>query len=260
MADLLAEGNAVLDTFFSKLPEGVRDTVKAAVTAAPDAVKAIGEMAMSRSDYSRSKDQLAQEQAANGKFRGDLQTWYDANKANLDLGVKAKELGWDPTKALTDDAHRDGAGPRSTDLPADVVRKDDLVKFVNEREAGAAAFFGLLNDLSFDHFQQFGERLDTTALMRDPRIEKLGLDGVYKAQHGARIEQRQKDLREKDFDAEVNKRLAARLASSRPVDATAAGSDFSPLDALEPQTATGKPGLVEDAVAEYHRLAALHTT
>src|SRR5690349_8057076 len=168
MADLLAAGKSVLDQMFGKLPEADRAALAPVFQKpeAQEALKTLGESALMRSDYSRHMDAVAQDHAK-------LTKWYEEQKANLELGVKAREKGWNPDAPNPD--------PLAPAIPADVMRRADVDKLITARESEALAFIGHSNRLAFDHFQKFGEPLDIPALAADPRASEIGLMRVYQA-------------------------------------------------------------------------------
>jgi len=244
MADLLAAGKSVLDQMFGKLPEADRAALAPVFQKpeAQEALKTLGESALMRSDYSRHMDAVAQDHAK-------LTKWYEEQKANLELGVKAREKGWNPDAPATD--------PLAPAIPADVMRRADVDKLITARETEALAFIGHSNRLAFDHFQKFGEPLDIPALAADPRANEIGLMGVYQARFGDRLAAKAKEAEDARIGKLVEERMVEerRKLVNRPPDSMGSPSLGSPLDALE-ATAAGKPGLVSEATDMYQTLVA----
>ena len=254
MADVLAAGKQVLQELMGKLPEGDRAAVEGilAKPEAADAVKYLGDGLLRRQDHSARLNDLNAETARLTKSHADLTTWYEGNKKALELGAKAIEAGWTPSSPATDPA---------TVLPADVVRKADLDKILDQREMGAARYFDVTERLRLQHMRQFDEILNVTDLLTDPRIPQLGVEGVYQAKYADQLKTRADAAEAKRIKDLVDKGMAEerRRFANAPV-APVAGQSPSPLDSLAPTTTDVAPGLVDKAVDEYQRLVASRTT
>lgn len=249
------------------LPEDKRGAVQQALESAPEADKFLTDGVKRQSEFSRSMDQLREQQTALKTREQELSThlesvrakaeeqttWYEANKAAL-------AAGW---KVIGKDGEGDGDGngdpanpppPKTASLPPDVVRKADVEKLINEREAGAAEFFAVTNALSLRHFQEHGEVLDIRGLLARPEIRQYGLEEGYRRVHADKIAAKAKAADDARIEQQVQERLTAeRRKGFNPGYPSGAGNEGSPLDALVPVD-PAKAGQVDEAVAEYHRL------
>jgi hypothetical protein len=144
--------------------------------------------------------------------------------------------------------------------PSKVVTPESLAQTIAETERGAVAFFTDLNALSLQHFQQFGEILDTTKLITDKRVQQIGLRGVYAEVHKAQLDDRaakQAKAAEDTIRAdERTKVLAAQASQHHPYPVR--GNEPSSLDGIEAQRTGQAPTTksVDDLVTEYARLSA----
>jgi hypothetical protein len=144
--------------------------------------------------------------------------------------------------------------------PTKVVTPESLAQTIAETERGAVAFFTDLNALSLQHFQQFGEILDTTKLITDKRVQQIGLRGVYAEVHKAQLDDRaakQAKAAEDTIRAdERTKVLAAQASQHHPYPVR--GNEPSSLDGIEAQRTGQAPTTksVDDLVNEYARLSA----
>lgn len=221
-------GQAFLESVLSRLPE---DRRAAAAELVPELAEAIGEGVMMREDYSRHMDGIRakhQEQSS----------WWEANREAALLGQKAKEAGFVPGQPP----------PAPAGTPTDFVRKDEL-----EQDARAmVTLTALTPTLVIQHFKEFGEALDMTALMADPRVSQIGLKAVYDQS----VAQKRADAAKAATDAEVARRveegvqtaLRSRQNPSYP-SAVPAGS---PLDGLlaEIQKESGKADLSTESLVD----------
>lgn len=251
----MALSSKFLTDLVSKLPEASRGSVIAAfeTAEAADAVKFAEDGAKRQSDYSRHMDEVAQEKARLEQHARQLNDWYATAKPLLDLGTQAHAAGWKPGQADPDPDPT--PSPTKVELPPDLVRKADVETLLNEREQGAAAFFSRLNIMSQRHLQQFGEILDTDALLADPRLGKngVGLEQLYTLKFGERLQAKAKEAEDQRINAEVDKRVKEQLraAGSRPP--YPVGSvDPSPLDALtkKPDSSEFSPAAMADEYAD----------
>lgn len=251
-----------LQDLLAKLPEADRGSVEAVFSKAEaaEAVKFADTGAKRQSDYSRHLDALrTQQEELNAKTARVEDTyaqqtaWWEANKPLVEAGKKA--LGGDgnpnPNPATA---------PAKVELPPDVLRKDDVLKLINEREAGAVAFIAATNELTMRHYQEFGERLNVNELLADPNVAKVGLAGVYQQKYQDRYAAKAATAEEARINKLVEERVATerkQFASRMPYPVAANGADASPLDSL---AATEKPDAsqftAEAAADEYLQLAA----
>lgn len=121
-----------------------------------------------------------------------------------------------------------------------------------------AAFLGYdrdRNQILREHFGKFNEVVDLDALVQHPQIASLGLKGVYELVYKDRLTKHTADQQAAHDKAIADKAVRDFQASQAQMpypQPTGAGSG-SPLDALKPTTGSA---LVDQAVAEYHRLQA----
>jgi hypothetical protein len=241
----MALSSKFLTDLLAYVPADQRASVEAALEAAPEAVKFAEDGAKRQSDYSRAMDKIRADEQKINDFHAQQQAWYDENKRYLEAGRQALEAGDVPTT------------PTTPQLPADVLRKDDVERMLAQREQGAVAFIAATNSLAQRHYQQFGEILDVEALVADPDAFKLGLKGTYEKRYREQLDAHQKAA----VDKTIEERVQARLAEERKGFAQRppypiAGGDVSPLDALGTSQPDPTQYSVESAADEYLRLAA----
>lgn len=252
MADLVGVGKAFLDQVLGKLPEADRAAVSAALTKpeAEAALKTVGEGVLMRSDYSKvmdevtkSKAELDAELARLTDVNRQQTAWYETNKPLLELGKKAKDSGWEGAGRTTDDLKE------PVKLPDNVITKDAL----DAREQEAAGYMEYITRLGLTHLQTFGEILDVTALRRDPRAAKVGIQGVYDAIYGPKIQEKQSAAEKARIDKLVADGVAEQLrkTGSRPPYPTGANDEVSPLDALEAAQAKHTGADAQELADEY---------
>lgn len=149
----------------------------------------------------------------------------------------------------------------ATDLPADIVRADTLIKTLDQRMAaeseGAMAYMEAITKLSTEHLRRFNEVLDPTAIREHAVKHKLTLAQAYTAVHGERVKQQDDDAaaaaaakREAEIRADERSKMVTQGGTPYPL----AGADPSPLDAIKPEGAKGAS--VEEMAATYAGLAA----
>jgi len=243
---------AVKDAFLAGILATVPEADRGKAEARLEALEA-GEL--KQSDYSR----LANEaNAAKQKF-DDLYTknteWYTQRQTDLaeldDLRAKvAAGIVGDP------------AVKPVVVVPPDVITKKVFEETLAATERGAVGFIAEANGLTMKHFQQFGEILNINDLLTDPRVQQIGLQGVYadkfkdqiKAKADAAETARQDAIR-KD---ERTKVLAEVAGQHHPYPVV--GNESSSLDAIEAAARSGDSKVVvkslDDMAAEYARLNA----
>lgn len=244
-------GQAFLQSVLAKLPADKQAAAKALFEdpTAKDAVTLAGDGALARSDYSKNLDLLKAKE-------DELVTWYDDNKAALDDYLKIKPE-FDTLKGAKKD------DPPKVDPPIDPRKAAEEVLAAQGRNYVDVADW--IADKKLDHFMQFGEKLDTRALLDDPRLGKpvagqpgrvVSLPDLYQEKYGEKLAAKQKDADDKKFEAEVEKRLAERR-SQQPNPFPLRG-ESSVLDSLaDPEHASKHT--VETAVEHYERLQAART-
>jgi hypothetical protein len=248
MAKALDSGKAFIDGVLAKLPEGLRESARAAFTApeAADALTAVGDGVLARADYSKMMDDLrVKEETLTSDF-DRLNTWFET--------IKPKAEGYDALAAEV---------VRLKGQPPTVVRDDkpagmtdaDFDKKIEERERAAATYFNTTNALSLKHFQTFGDVLDLNDLVVFAQKSRLPILDAYQQKFAEPLQkkaQEQEDLR-------INKLVEAKLVEERKRSGgdqpfPLKNSSPSVLDILEQPDRKPTDHTVDTAVAEYDRL------
>jgi len=181
--------------------------------------------------------------------------WFETRKADLaELDtLRQKVAAGDRTPTPT-------PTPTPTTVPADAITKKQLEDHLASMERGAVGFIAESNVLALKHYKDFGEVLNITELLADPRVQQIGLQGVYQAKFAEQIKTKAdaaQAARDEALRKEGADKARAELAASRhpyPV----VGNEPSSLDALEAAQAGQKPTVksLDDIAAEYSRLSA----
>lgn len=243
----LDAGKTMLAGILAKLPESVRATVQQAFEApeATDAVTALGDSMLARSDYSRQMDALHEQEEALKTDYANLQAWYEANKATL---AKAGELEAENAKLR-------GAPPlpaKPADKPA--FDAETLNKELGARERAAANYLNAVTKLTMDHFQKFNEVVNPNELMALAESKHISLFDAYDLKFGEKVKARAAEEEKARIDKIVEERLAEerRKSPTLPYPSRQAPSVLDVLDVKDgPAQHT-----VDTAVAEYERLQA----
>lgn len=242
--------DAFLAGVLAHVPEADRGKAEATLVA-------LEEGGLRQADYSKL---TAEAQNAKAKF-DELYTknteWFQERQADLaDLDALRVEHADLKTKVTTG-----GAGD-GRPLP-DAITKKQFDDTLAETERGAVSFIAEANGLTLKHFKEFGEVLDIADLLKDKRVQQIGLRGVYAdtfkdqlkakadAAEAARVDAIRKDER--------TKVLAEVAGSHHPYPVV--GNESSSLDAIEAARAGQSPAVktVEDMAREYARLSAART-
>lgn len=233
----------------------------AAVAGLGDAgLQKLGENVLRRDDHSREMNELGSARTALAAKEAEAQALYDSNKAWFDQ--KQAEL------AELDQLRQRVAGGQPTPpvkepTTPDVMTKDLFEKAMADTERGAVAFMTDLNRLSLEHFQRFGEILDTETLLRNPKVQQVGLRGIYGEVFKPRLDELAAKARQEAEDKirldERTKVLQAQASQHHPYPVR--GNEPSTLDALERAADPARPAAktVDDMVNEYARLTASRT-
>lgn len=222
-------------------------------------ITTLGSHGLRQDDYSRHMNELAGQRAAVEAREKEATELYDSNKAWFDQKEKdLQEL--DRLRKQVGSGGGNGNNPPANPDPnaPKVVTAEDLAA----TERGAVAFFTELQALTLQHFQQFGEVLDTQQLLQDKRVQQIGLRGVYGDLHKDKITARAEAAKKAEEDKiradERQKVLAEGARSHHPYPVR--GNEPSTLDALE-TPGTNRPAVrtVDEMAAEYARLSAART-
>jgi len=179
--------------------------------------------------------------------------WFETRKADL------AELDTLRQKVAAGDPNPHPPNPTPTTIPADAITKKQLEDHLATMERGAVGFIAESNVLALKHYKDFGEVLNITELLADPRVQQIGLQGVYQAKFAEQIKTKAdaaQAARDEALRKEGADKARAELAASRhpyPV----VGNEPSSLDALEAAQAGQKPTVksLDDIAAEYSRLS-----
>lgn len=242
--------DAFLAGVLAHVPEADRGKVEAALVA-------LEEDGLRQADYSKVS---AEAQAAKAKF-DELYTknteWFQERQADLaaldalrvenaDLKTKVTTVVTDPTKPVVD-----------------AITKKQLDDTLGETERGAVSFIAEANSLTLKHFKEFGEVLDITDLLKDKRVQQIGLRGVYADTFKDQLKAKADAAEAARVDAirkeERTKVLAEVAGAHHPYPVV--GNESSSLDAIEAARAGQSPAVksVEDMTSEYARLTAART-
>jgi len=257
-------GQSFLAGVLAKLPESQRAQAEAIFNAAEakEAVTLIGDGALGRSDYSRHMDDLRGKEQSLTEYYTQLDGWYKDNQQALESARTNGHRAPDPTPP----ADRSAAPqPNSTLDPAAIRRIAE--EAINEAGRDYIAVSAFLATQGGWHSHVFGEPLDMTELVQNPKLGRpivgqpgrvYSLQDAYQEKYGERIQAKNKEVEEKRFNDEVEKRLGQRTAASasQPFPLR---SESSPLDVLSTKDGTAAHTL-DSAVAEYERLVAAKQT
>lgn len=248
-------GLAFLDEVLAHIPEDGRAGVRERFLASDQALTTLGAGALRQSDYSRQSDEArtvktaADEALAQANaFKAELDQWFVTHKAELDEYQRIK--GQPPA-----DPDKDKG------IVGNVFTREQYEEDIKAREAAVAGALVHVPVLALKHFQTFGEVLDLHALMKDPDVRTVGLDGVYQKVHGPRLAEKAKAAEDARIEAEVNKRLTEKMATSiQRFPYPTSQREPSPLDRLESLGKGEAPppqgDVVDAAVAAYNELVA----
>ncbi len=216
---------------------------------------ALGNGVLRREDHSREMNELAGLRTAAQTAEAEAKDLYESNKAwhtqkladLQELDRLRKQVAGNP------DPNPD---PKSDPK---LGTAESLAATLAEVERGAVGFITETNRLSMQHFQQFGEILDVEALLKDKRVQQIGIIGVYRDVHKPQIDARAEKIRLDAENAirldERTKTLAASASQHHPYPVR--GNEPSTLDRFE-QPAGQAPvaKTVDDMASEYARLSA----
>jgi len=260
-------GQSFLAGVLAKLPKEQRAQAEAIFNAAEakDAVSLAGDGALARSDYSRSMDTMRQKEEALNEYYTRLDGWYAENKTALDA---ARSGGGDPTPPQGQQPQP----PQGQQQPAAggnvALTHDDIRRIANDavNEAGRdyIAVSAFLATQGARHSHLFGEPLDMTELVANPKLGKpiygqpgrvYSLQDAYMERYGERLAGKQKEAEDKRINDEVDKRMTERLKQTNSGHPFPLRQESSPLDVLQTKEGPAVHTL-DSAVAEYERLVA----
>jgi len=257
-------GQAFLAGVIAKLPAELQTQAKELFEKpeAKDAVVIVGDGAMARPDYSKAMDTLRTKEQEAQQRLDSLNQWWEANRGALEE-YKVIKPEYDRLKTAR---HPDPADPD----PEPVARPDpvDPRKVVEEVLAaegpGYVRLSAWLAGKATEHYQMFGETMDTMAIADNPKLGKpiagqpgrvFSLQDAYTEKYGDRVATHQKEADEKKFNDEVERRLREERAKTTGHPFPLRGEAPSVLDVL--QTDKGPAAhTLDSAVDAYERLQA----
>lgn len=257
-------GQAFLAGVLAKLPTELQAQAKALFESptAKDAVTLVGDGALARTDYSKAMDAIKTKDTELQERLATLNTWFADNEAALKEYVVIKPA-YDALKgkggAGGGTGDDDDKGKGTPPDPRKVV--EEVLAQQGPEYIQVAAW---LHDKGMEHFQLFGERLNTQEIVTNPKLGKpiagqpgrvFSLVDAYNEKYGERVATKQQELTEQKYNAEVEKRVAAKLAAQTAQPFPLRGSQPSVLDVLETKDGAAAHTL-DSAVAEYERLQA----
>jgi len=257
-------GQAFLAGVLAKLPAELQAQAKELFEKpeAKDAVVLVGDGAMARPDYSKAMDALRTKEQEAQQRLDSLNQWWEANSTALQE-YKTIKPEYERLRATR---HADPADPD----PEPVSRPDpvDPRKVVEEVLAaegpGYVRLSAWLAGKATEHYQMFGEVMDVMAIADNPKLGKpiagqpgrvYSLQDAYHEKYGERVAARDKELQEKRFNDEVEKRLKEERAKTTGHPFPLRGEAPSVLDVLNTDKGPAAHTL-DTAVAEYERLQA----
>jgi hypothetical protein len=264
LADLLAKSVTDAD-----VKGQIEETLKN--PAAQALVEGIGAGAKRDRHFSQGMDQMAQEKARLAQLQENLETWrgqltewektekgsIEAAKQALAVEKARQQAGYDPL----DPGAPVPTAPPAPDLSGYITKEQHeqgLKEAIARLSQEAVPFIVAQNTLAMKHYQTFGEVLDMDPLLADPRVNQLGLQGVYDAQYADRYKDKA-EAAEKAREAELREKIRTEerqsLLSTHPYP-VASTPPPSTLDGLQTEDApTGGPS-VESMAAQYQAAVA----
>lgn len=225
-------------------------------------VAAIGDGVLAQGDYSSHMDTLRARQL---ELETEQQRLEEARRATEETYQQQTEW-WTKNQNLLKEAqrlkasgHGNGNPNPSEGAPVAGISPEDVQKLLDTKlreTAGAFLQFSADKDeITAAHFKKFGQPPDYSALYAHPKVNELGLKGVYHLVYKEQLdtwEQTAAKQREEEIRRDERQRVQAQMTQMPyPVGSDpTAGS--SPLDVL-----TGAQDQVTDkAVAHYHQILA----
>jgi len=166
--------------------------------------------------------------------------WYETNKAALDEYTKLKAAGGNP--------------PAPAPPAPSGISKEDLEKYLGERDRSYAAVLGLTTTLATQHYKNFGEVLDTGDLIAFAEKNRLPLSEAYSQKFAEPIKARNEKLETKRIDKLVQEKLTAERAQMAGQPFPLRHQDPSVLDTLNATPPDKAQYSAEAAAAEYARI------
>lgn len=237
-----AAATSFLEGIAAKLPADKQAAFREQFMSEDAIITAVGDGVMRHGDYSSQTAALARD-------RQILDEYYAKNSPLVEKASKLLERF--PDGNVPDNLGEEDPPPARRDPPIDVKALTDGVlstvgKRVEESERGAAAFMAKLTDMATQHYKEFGEVLNTSEIVNDPRVYEVGLDGLYKEKHGAK------------YDAKAAAAQAQLIADAEKRGRDAATTEFRASNPQQPfvtPNAGRNPVMAALAAEQTERLA-----
>lgn len=242
----------IKDTFLAGILAHVPEADRGKVETAIEGLEANG---LRQSEFSKLSDEAAAAKKAFDAKLAENIAWYNDRKAalgevdtlraeNAELKAKGNGTG-------------EGEHDKPFKLPEGLVYKKD----VEELERGAVGFIAEANVLALKHYKDFNEILNITDLMKDPRVQQIGIQGVYADKFKDQIAAKAKAAKDASDEAlrkEGYEKARAEQANQHhpyPV----VGNEPSVLDGIEAARAGKQVAArsVDEMAAEFARLNAV---
>lgn len=249
MADAkkVAAGKSFMAGVLAKVPESKRAAVQALLED-PDAQEAldlVGSGTMLQADYSRMANEVKVGEEKNKTWKTQLDDWWNAKNAELNKLTVDNALlregrtpagEGEPEPAAAAAAAAAALRTPAVDLTG-YVKKEDVERTINERVTAASQqvvpLVTVLNKLSMQHYKDFGEILDTDALVAHARATQTPLDkGAYESFAKDKLDEKAK----KKHDEEI---AAARKAGAEEARAAIQTTPYPIGSPNEPTTLSG---------------------
>lgn len=258
-------GKKFFEELIDSFPEADRAGVRELLLAkAPEAVLVkTGEHILRQEDYSTSMGEVQTLRGNTETWRTSLANWKAQIQTELDEGAAARErlkaMG-ERTPTITGDPDPDPAKPAAVDLTGYVKVTDVeamVAKGVQQATNYATNFGSYIAGLAVKHTQEFGEVLDTTALIAFCRDNNIQLDrGGYDSFVHEKRETKAKSKYDDDIkaaEARGAQRALGEMSSALPFPTTPMiGVDGNQTLSGLGKDATDKAGAVARAVETYH--------
>jgi hypothetical protein len=240
---------------FAKLPAEKRAQVEEVLLSADAeaALTIVGEGVLGRAENTRIAQELQQKEQTVNTFKQELDQWYAANEPKLKEFDQIKPE-FDRLKA--------GDTIRVKPNGEGSMNEKQVQDLIAAATADAVPAMALMTELSVDHFQKFGEKVDMRAMLADPKLGKpqsngsiYGLVDAYQTKYGEKLTAKATEAENARVEKIVSERLQAKLAANPqiPYPVRPGGS---PLDLIEEGKDPASLHTVDTATAEYERLQA----
>lgn len=254
-------GQSFIAGVLAKLPEADRAAAQAILSKpeAEAAVVLIGDGVLARTDYSKNMDAIKVKEDELAAKQQELSEWFAPNEAALKEYLVIKP---EYEKLKADPNHKPNPAAPLTGLTKADLEKE-LATVIEQNNRAFAGALALATDLSARHSVMFGEALNTTELLGDPKLGRpvegdpnrvYGLQDAYNTKHGARVTTKAQEAETARINKMVDEQVATKLRGMTQHPFPLRDPNPSPLDALT--NADRKPDsyTVDSAVAEFDRL------